>query len=235
LPPVEPIDHNGAIPPLTDGDRLTRDEFMRRYEAMPNLRKAELIEGVVYVPSPVSQRNHGNPHCRLAGLIFLYDARTPGVESGDNSTVQLDLNNSRQPDAVLFIEPDHGGQVRFDDKGYIVGAPELVAEVSASTADDDLHGKLEAYERNGVQEYVVWRVFDREVDWFVLRDGRFEKLAPHPDGTLHSTTFPGLWLDPSALIEKDYDRLLAVLQSGLDSPEHAAFVARLQTTHPSAF
>ena len=114
--------------------------------------------------------HHGDQHSSLVGLVFLYRARTPGVEAGDNSTVLLDLNNSPQPDVVLFIEPEHGGQVKLDEKGYIVGAPELVAEVAASTVSYDLHDKLRAYERNGVREYIVWRVLEREVDWFVLRE-----------------------------------------------------------------
>jgi len=228
ISPTESIDRDGAIPPLENGDRLTRDEFMRRYEAMPGLRKAELIEGVVYVPSPVRQQYHGNPHLTLGGWIFLYRARTPGVEAGDNSTVHLDLNNTPQPDCVLFIKPEHRGQVKIDAEGYIQGAPDLVAEVAASSVSYDLHDKLQAYERNGVREYIVWRVFDREVDWFVLREERYQRLSPEADGTLHSTIFPGLWLDPSALLSDDFDRLLNVLQHGLDSAEHTGFVARLR-------
>jgi Uma2 family endonuclease len=228
VPPSEPIDRNRAIPPLKDGDRLTLDEFMRRYEAMPDLKKAELIEGVVYVPSPVSQENHGDQLCSLTGLIFLYRARTPGLKSGDNCTVRLDLNNSPQPDVVLFIESAHGGQVKLDEKGYIVGAPDLVAEVAASTVRYDLHDKLRAYERNGVREYIIWRVLEHTVDWFVLRDQGFEKLSPDEDGAVRSTIFPGLWLDVSALLRDDFGKVLDVLQSGIDSPEHAEFVADLR-------
>jgi Putative restriction endonuclease len=228
LPPTEPTDRSRAVPPLLDGDRLSRDEFMRRYEAMPNLAKAELIEGVVHVPSPVRHENHGDRHCSLVGLIFLYRARTPGVSSGNNSTVQLDLSNSRQPDGVMFIHPAYGGQVKFDEKGSISGAPELVAEVAASSASFDLHQKLEAYERNGVREYILWRVLEHEFDWFILRNQQFQKLEPAEDGILRSTIFPGLWLDPSALQSEDFDKVLAVHQRGLDSPDHAEFVARLR-------
>ena len=189
LQPTEPIDRNGAIPPLKDGDRLTHDEFMRRYDAMPDLKKAELIEGVVYVPSPVRSDHHGEPHSNLGGWLFLYRVKTPGLKLADNATVCLDIGNTPQPDDVLFIISAHGGQARVNEDGYIQGAPELVAEVAASTASYDLHGKLRAYERNGVREYVVWRVLEKMVDWFVLRDGRFEKLSPEVDGTLHSTVF----------------------------------------------
>jgi Uma2 family endonuclease len=226
--PAVPNGHDGAVPPLKDGDHLTRDEFMRRYEAMPDLKKAELIEGMVHVPSPVRHRHHGNPHATLVGWLFYYRARTPGTELGDNSTVLLDVGSAPQPDAVFFIQPDRDGQVTLDVNGYIVGAPELVAEVAASSVSYDLHEKLRAYERNGVCEYIVWRIDDREVDWFILRNSRFEKLAPDDGGILNSKFFPGLKLDPAALVREDFDRLLAVLQSGLESPEHAEFVGRLQ-------
>ncbi len=163
IPPRDSTDRDGALPPLESGDRLTRSEFERRYDAMPHLKKAELIEGVVYVPSPVRQKDHGKPHSALGGWLFVYQARTPGLESGDNSTVRLDMNNEPQPDCLLFIQSEHGGQVQIDPDGYVNGAPHLVAEVAASSAGYDLHDKLEAYRRNGVREYIVWRVFDRQV------------------------------------------------------------------------
>jgi Uma2 family endonuclease len=144
--------------------------------------------------------------------------------------VLLDLVTAPQPDSVLFIEPTHGGHVKIDEEGYIVGAPDLVAEVAASSVSYDLHDKLEAYRRNGVREYIVWRVLDRQIDWFVLREGRYETLSPEKDGTLHSTVFPGLWLDPASLLRDDFDTFLAVLQQGLDSSEHAAFAASFRRT-----
>src|ERR687886_253158 len=98
------VAHPAGVPPLENGDRLTRDEFERRYEAMPHLKKAELIEGVVYVPSPVRHRHHGAPHALMIGWLVQYAAGTPGVEEGDNSTVRLDLDNEPQPDALLFID-----------------------------------------------------------------------------------------------------------------------------------
>ncbi|MGE0707428.1 MAG: Uma2 family endonuclease [Planctomycetota bacterium] len=119
-----------------------------------------------------------------------------------------------------------GGQTR-DEDGYVAGAPELVAEVAASSVSYDLHDKLGAYRRNGVREYLVWRVLDRALDWFVLRDERYEPLAPVGDGTLRSAVFPGLWLDPRALLAGDLAAVLARLQAGLASPEHGAFRARL--------
>jgi Uma2 family endonuclease len=229
-PPVSRVDRNGAIPPLESGDRLGREEFERRYDAMPHLKKAELIEGVVYVPSPVRQKYHGEPHSSLIGWLFAYKARMPGLALGDNSTVRLDAINEPQPDCVLFIKPEHQGKVVIDEDGYNNGAPGLVAEVAASSASYDVHDKLAVYQRHGVREYIVWRVFDREVDWYVLRGAKYEKRTAGDDGVLRSTIFPGLWLEPGALLREDHDTLLAVLQRGLDSPEHAAFKAELQRT-----
>jgi Uma2 family endonuclease len=139
-------DRDGAIPPLENGDRLTREEFMRRYEAMPSLKKAELIDGMVYVPSPVSLQYHGEPHLYLGTWFVFFRAKTPGTRAGDNSTVLLDLENAPQPDAVPLITPEHGERARINEKGYIVGAPDLVAEVAASSASLDLHDKLLTYQ-----------------------------------------------------------------------------------------
>jgi Uma2 family endonuclease len=216
--------------PLESGDRLTSAEFERRYAAMPHLKKAELIEGVVYVPSPVRQRWHGRPHGHLITWLGQYEAGTPGVEMGDNSTVRLDLDNEPQPDALLLIAPERGGQTRIDADGYIAGAPEFIAEVASSSASYDLHAKLHAYRRNGVREYLVWRVLEQEIDWFILRAGQFERLPLGPDGVLRSEVFAGLWLDPAALVRSDLSGVLAVVQQGMLSPEHAAFVARLSAS-----
>jgi len=215
------------VPELCAGDRLSRAEFERRYSAMPHVKKAELIEGVVYMPSPVSQKKHSGPHFDLITWLGNYRISTPGVEGGDNATVRLDLDNEPQPDAFLRILPEAGGQSR-DSGDYVGGAPELIAEVAASSASYDLHDKLRAYQRNGVVEYVVWRVLDRAIDWFVLRNDRYERLQPDAAGHYESRAFPGLRLDPAALVDGDLARVMAVLQQGLASPEHAEFVRRLQ-------
>lgn len=215
------------VPELRAGDRLTRAEFERRYAAMPHVKKAELIEGVVYMPSPVTQEDHGGPHFDVITWLGVYRAGTPGVEGGDNSTLRLDLDNEPQPDAFLRILPDYGGQSHNSGK-YVAGAPELIAEVAASSVSYDLHDKLRAYRRNEVREYVVWRVWDRAIDWFVLRDDRYERLAPNAEGQHRSEIFPGLWLEPAALLRGDLAQVIAVLQQGLASPEHAEFMTRLQ-------
>ena len=218
-----------ALPPLRAGDRLTRAEFERRYEAMPEVTKAELIEGVVYMPSPVSTDEHGAPHADTITWMGVYRAFTPGVQVGDNSTLRLDLNNEPQPDAFLRILPEFGGRSSTVD-GSVKDGPELIAEIAASSASYDLHDKLDAYRRNGVLEYVVWRVWDRAIDRFVLRGDRYELLALSPAGLYHSAIFPGLWLDPAALIRGELSRVIQVVQQGLASPEHAVFVGRLQKT-----
>ena len=219
---------NAALPPLKDGDRLTRAEFEHRYMAMPDLKKAELIEGVVYVSSPVRQRYHGRQHSHLNFWLCAYEGSTPGVEVGDNSTVRLDIANMPQPDCLLFVQPEHGGKVRIDEDGYIEGAPDLVAEVAASSVNADLGGKLTAYRRNGVREYVVWKVHQRQIDWYVNRGEGFELMLPAANGVLHSEAFPGLWLEPTALVRGDVNAVLALVQQGLSSQEHRAFLATLE-------
>jgi Uma2 family endonuclease len=221
-----------SIPPLEPGDRLTRDEFERRYDAMPHLKKAELIEGVVYMPSPVRLRRHGQPHFQLITWLGTYEAATPGVIAADNTTIRLDQDNEPQPDALLLIDPARGGHTRISEDDYVEQAPELVAEISASSVSFDLHTKLTVYRRNGVREYLVWRVLEQQFDWFALRAGQFQALAPDAMGLLRSEVFPGLWLDPAALLRGDMLRVLAVVQQGLAAPEHAAFVQRLQATMP---
>src|SRR5215510_5588951 len=223
-----------AVPPLENGDTLTRAEFERRYEAMPHLKKAELIEGVVYVPSPVRHRYHGHQHAHLLNWLGHYEVGTPGVEVSGNVTVRLDLDNEPQPDVLLFIDPACGGQARIDADGYIEGAPELVAEVAASSASYDLHAKPRVYRSNGVREYIVWRVLDKEIDWFVLRAGQYERLPVDAEGLYRSEVFPGLWLDPAALLRGDLATVLTVVQRGLASPEHDAFAARLRPPSPTA-
>ncbi|MGO9600026.1 MAG: Uma2 family endonuclease, partial [Isosphaeraceae bacterium] len=149
-----------TLPPLENGDRLTRPEFERRYEAMPELKKAELIEGVVYMPSPVRHRRHSRPNYHLSTWVGFYETMTPGVEGGGNGTVRLDLDNEPQPDVYLMIAPEQGGQAKLSADDYVEGAPELVAEVASSSASYDLHVKLHVYRRSGVREYLVWRVLD---------------------------------------------------------------------------
>jgi Uma2 family endonuclease len=215
------------IPPLENGDRLSREEFERRYEAMPGLKKAELIEGVVQLPSPVRLRQHGRPHAHLIHWLVGYESATEGVIVADNASVRLDLANEPQPDAVLLIDPARGGQARISDDDYIEEAPELVAEVSASSASFDLGNKLKVYRRNGVREYLVWRVRDRQIDWFELKRRQFVPMSLDAEGLYRSRAFPGLWLDPVAMVRGNLTVLSATLHRGLATREHQQFAAKL--------
>ncbi len=226
--PAQPPAVPSIVPPLENGDRLSRAEFERRYQAMPHVNKAELIEGIVYMPSPVRAEHHGEPHADLTAFLTFYHHFTPGVRAALSATVRLDTDNEPQPDGLLYIEPKCGGKVRIDNDGYINGGPELAAEVSASTASIDLNEKRHVYRRNEVQEYVVWRVLDRAIDWFFWKDGDFELMEATPEGVYKSRVFPGLWIDAAAILNGAFARAHATLQQGLASPEHAAFVADLQ-------
>ncbi len=219
--------NESPVPPLQNGDRLSRAEFERRSAAMPEVKKAELIEGVVYVGSAVRADWHGEPHGLVMTWLGVYRAATPGVRLADNATVRLDLDTETQPDALLRLDPEMGGQSRLGHDGYIEGAPELVVEIATSSASYDLHDKLRAYRRNGVQEYLVWRVLNRAIDWFRLDQSEYLRLEPDAEGVSRSSVFPGLWLVVPALLMDDPGTVLAKLQVGLRSPEHEAFVKRL--------
>ncbi|MBD2362088.1 Uma2 family endonuclease [Anabaena minutissima FACHB-250] len=216
-----------TLPPLENGDKLTRVEFERRYDAMPEVKKAELIEGIVYIASPLRFRSHGKPHAYIMNWLGLYESATPGVELGDNATVRLDADNEPQPDACLLIT--NGGQARISDDDYIEGAPELIVEVAASSVSLDLHDKLKVYRRNQVQEYLIWRVYDGEFDWFKLQEGEYIQLPANASGVIFSQVFPGLYLDISALLSGNLAKVLEVLQEGLTSAEHQSFVENLSS------
>jgi Uma2 family endonuclease len=193
---------------LESGDHLSRAEFHRRYCARPDIKKAELVEGVVYVASPVRFDLHGEPHGTVVTWLGTYCARHPEVRLGDNATVLLDTDNEIQPDAFLLREGV--GAVLTEDH-YVEGAPLLVVEVAASSASYDLHEKLQAYRRNGVAEYLVWRVLDGAFDWFRLTDGEYVRIEPDERGVIESATFPGLRLNVAKLLAGDIAGVLAEL------------------------
>jgi Uma2 family endonuclease len=224
---VQPTEPPLSIPPLENGDRLNRYDFERRSNAMPNLKKAELIEGVVYMAAAMRFRSHGQPHGNIMGWLWTYKVATLGVELGDNPTVRLDLDNQPQPDAVLLIEERCGGQARLSDDDYVEGPPELVAEIAASSAAIDLGDKKRAYRRNGIQEYIVWQVFDQKLDWFYLQEGEYVSLPIDQAGVIRSRVFPGLWLAVEDLLAGNTATVLEVLQAGLATADHAAFVQHL--------
>ncbi|MEH2062835.1 MAG: Uma2 family endonuclease [Nostoc sp.] len=222
--PSQPL----TIPPLENGDKLTRYEFEPRYSATPNLKKAELIEGIAYImPAAGRFRSHGQPHGWIIGWLGTYEAATSGVALGVEPTVRLDLDNEPQPDVVLLIEPEAGGQTRLSEDDYIEGAPELVVEIAASSAAIDLHGKKQAYRRNGVKEYIVWQVLDQKLTWFSLEQGEYLELVPDNEGVLRSRVFPGLWLAVTELLAGNMQGVLKVLQAGFQSAEHGDFIKKL--------
>ena len=217
---------HAPVPPLEPGDHLDQKTFHERYEAMPDGVKAELIGGVVYMPAAL-RRRHGRSSSLLIHWLYAYEDATPGVEVYDNATTIMGEESEPQPDACLIIRPDCGGQMRFTDDDYLEGAPEFAAEVASSTEAYDLHSKKRDYELAGVKEYLVVALRQKKVFWFVHRDGQFVEQAVNADGRYRSSVFPGLWLDPNAIIELNSQKLLATLREGLATPEHAAFVKQL--------
>ncbi|USR92176.1 Uma2 family endonuclease [Phormidium yuhuli AB48] len=207
-------------PPLENGDRLSYREFERRYAAMPQHQKAELVEGVVYMASPLRFTTHAEPHGRLITWLGVYQFATPNAAMGIEPTVRLDADNEFQPDGVLLIP---GGGSQLSQEGYIQGAPELVVEIAASSAAIDLGDKKRVYRRNGVQEYLVWQIFDEKLDWFYLEEGVYQSLTPDEAGILRSRVFPGLWLNRPQLLQNNLAAVLNTLQLGLQSSEHEAF------------
>jgi Uma2 family endonuclease len=193
---------------LENGDRLNRVEFERRYTAS-NIKKAELIEGLVYVASPLRFTPHAEPHGRIIGWLIAYQAMMTGLKVGIEPTVRLDADNEPQPDAVLFRL---GGNAQVDEDGYITGSPELIVEIAASTVSYDLHAKKRSYERNGVKEYIVWRTLDQQIDWFILENGQYVELTPDAAGIMHSREFEGLRLNVTAILNGDMSAVLKILQ-----------------------
>lgn len=216
----------GMVPALRDGERLDRKEFHRRYLAMPEVKRAELIQGVVFMPSPVNHKYHGKPHIRLGMWLEMYSVGTPGTDAGDNSSLFLSLIDEPQPD--LFLRLDHPeGVSRLDRKGYVNGCPELVVEISASSVARDRGPKRSMYESCGVKEYVVWCPPEQALEWHSYETGSAARMMAADRGIIKSKVFPGLWLSVPAILGNDGNTLIEVLREGLASSEHAAFVKRL--------
>jgi Uma2 family endonuclease len=199
-----------ASPVLESGDRLARTDFHRRYCARPDIKKAELVEGVVYVASPLRFDAHSEPHADIMLWLGTYRVAHPGVRIGDNATVLLDANHEVQPVACLW-RAERGGP-RITEEDYVEGAPQLIVEVAASSASYDLHDKMRAYRRNGVREYVVWRTLDGGIDWFRLNEGEYVRVEPDAQGVIESETFPGLRLNVPKMLAGDLAGVLAELE-----------------------
>ena len=209
-------------PPFEFGDNLTPAEFVRRWDLHPEIKTAELIRGIAYVV-PHTTVDHGDTHADVGGWLGTYRIATKGIESGSRTSLFLG-DDILQPDVHMRVVS--GGMTWIKD-GFLYGPPELVAEICYSGASHDLHIKYDLYEAAGVQEYFAFLIYEQEIRWHILIDGRYQILAPDADGILRSRVFPGLWLDGQALLKRDMPKVLAVLQSGLASPEHQAFVEQL--------
>ncbi|QQE66071.1 hypothetical protein GFS31_27670 [Leptolyngbya sp. BL0902] len=219
---------NTLTPPLENGDRLTRYEFERRASHASSPKKLELINGVVHMAAALRYRSHGLPHSHIMTWLGLYAAYTPGLELADNATVRLDVDNEPQPDALLRLEEDYGGQSRISDDDYIEGAPELIVEIAGSTISYDLHDKLQVYRRHGVKEYMVWRVYDHAIDWFHLEEGNYVPLSPNEQGLIESKLFPGLVLALDAMLNHNLVDVLAEQQTHLSHKKYLDFYQELQ-------
>jgi len=230
---VYPRENSPEIPLLENGDHIAREEFERRYHAMSSVKKAELIQGRVYMPSPV-RRTHSKAHAEIVGWLLNYCAGTEGVEVNDNGTVRMDEENEPQPDVSLRIAAGALGISSISQDDYIEGAPELIVEIAGSSASFDLFEKFEVYQQHGVQEYLVWQIYDHRLDWFELREGQYAPLQTDVDGIIRSRVFPGLYLAVDALLSGDLAQVLAIVQQGILSAEHRLFVQRLQNEEEGA-
>jgi Uma2 family endonuclease len=230
-PPNKPTGRPGRtrLAPLRNGEHLSRAEFERRWEATPDLRHAELIEGIVFMTPPISA-SHSAAHERLHHWLGVYARHTPGVRALISPSLRLDLRNEFQPDSVLRLDHPSRGRSRVAADGLLEGAPELVVEIALSSADYDAHEKRDVYERQGVQEYLLWLVREARCLWWALQNGVYTPLPSRAKGVTRSQVFPGLWLDLRALVAGDERRVASVLTRGLNSAEHAAFVRQLART-----
>ena len=215
------------VPPFETGDRMDQKTFHELYLTTPKGFKAELIGGAVHMASPVSIR-HGRPHRAITAWLHEYTQATEGTEWYSDVTVIMSNETEPQPDLSLLIYPEAGGQTTENDRGFLVGAPELAIEVAVSSASIDLNAKKRDYEKYGVVEYLVVVVKAKLVHWFVRGKKGFVDMTPDSDGLLNSRVFPGLWLDPTGVFDRTPKKLLVALKLGLASTEHAKFRAKLQ-------
>jgi Uma2 family endonuclease len=214
-----------ATPWLVDGERLDRATFHERYAAMPEHIRAELIGGVVSMASPLGL-GHGRSNVPVVIWLDHYAELTTGVEVVENASVFLEDYGELQPDVILRILPENGGRTR-DQGRYYANGPELIVEIADTTLRKDLGPKLADYERAGVSEYIVFGIDPLLVRWHLRVEGRLVEVEPDADGIFRSKVFPGLWLDPAALLRGDRRRLREVVNLAVATAEHADFLRRL--------
>ncbi len=192
---------------------------------MPDLKFAELIDGIVHMPSPLSDI-HSDFHIRVSLWLGYYLMATPGCALRSSGTWLMSKDSVPQPDLALRILAERGGQSRLEGE-YPAGAPELIVEVSHTTSSRDSGVKLRLYERSGVREYLMVRPKKKQVIWRELVEGAYREMVAGQDGILRSRVFPGLWLDTAALWNGDFAGLSAAVQQGVASAEHAEFLRKL--------
>ncbi len=224
---MKPASTPPSLPPLREGERLTQKEFHQRYQAYPKDVKAELIGGVVHIASP-QRRPHSVRHPLISFALVLYAGATPGTEVLDNATSILDEESEPQPDLALRILPEYGGASREDEEQYIQGAAELIVQVSHSSLRLDLGSRRRHYQAAGAKEYLVVSVAEEVLHWFDFDSDRPIRAVR---GIHRSRIVPGLWLDAGALFRGDIPGLTEVVQQGIASQAHAAFVNRLAREH----
>ena len=207
---------------IYNGDHMTRRQFHLMYCDMPDGYRAELIGGVVFEPSPVSSV-HSEFHLDLGYILRRYSRYTPGVRGGDNGTVILSDEDEVQPD--LYLRFESGGNSKKDKGKFIVGAPELVAEVAYSNCAIDLHLKKQRYAMHGAIEYLVVCLNPEKLYWFNLKASTMIKADSK--GIIRSQVFPGLWIHEKAFFNQDDDLQEAVLERGLNSLAHRKLLEQL--------
>ena len=230
--PTQPVSkelERQGRPPLESGDRLSRAEFHRRYTMYPEIKKAELIEGVVLVGSP-AHAQHSESHADIVTILGFYGAHTPSLRLADNQSVIIDDENEIQPDLCVRIDAPNGGRVERTEEGLYVGAPEFIVEVAASSSSYDLHSKLNIYQRNGVREYLVLLAYERDLRFFRLADGENVMVEPDDSGVLRSQVLPGFWFRSDWFWEGRVAELIQLVEEGIASPEHQEFVESLEAS-----
>jgi len=210
---------------LAPGDRMELKEFLERWDQLPELKFAELIDGVVYMPSAVSLP-HGD-FDRLAGSVFGYYRLRSGICSGSTNATWLMRESAPQPDLALYLQPEYGGQTKIGPRKLGSGIPELTVEVCISSRSYDLGPKLALNERVGVPEYLAILTEEKRFEWRTLVQDSYQFLQPD-NGVFRSRILPGLWIDEPAFWRADGPRLLTVLEDGMDSPEFLEFKRKLK-------
>lgn len=207
------------------GDHMSLDEFLDRWNRMPDLKFAELTDGAVYLPLPVS-KDHGFYDSRIQAFCGYYAMRTLGTESGTNGNWLVPSDAAPQPDCAISIAPEYGGRCTVGE-GLAAGVPEMVSEICHSSRAYNLGPKLALYQSAGVNGHLAVLVEERRFEWRMLVNGSYQLLDSDAN-VYRSRIFPGLWINEFAFWKDDSETLLKTLEQGLATREHQTFVESLQ-------